>query len=197
MDTTNLIQILTTNKGEQFIIDVLNEVNNKDLNDLEKIILRDLLKVYYKICENNTINKELDKIIKKIDDENIKLKDFNMPIPIAIINLGKTPINYVPISTKYIHYTYKVFVMVVDDVRFKNKIMEQLFGDYKHEEIFKIQEKKFKLFSEDEHEETFEIQEKRFKLYKDIYSSNLITDEKLKINFKKTIEKLFSRKFLN
>jgi len=63
--------------------------------------------------------------------------------------------------------------------------------------FLKIQEKKFKLFSEDEHEETFEIQEKRFKLYKDIYSSNLITDEKLKINFKKTIEKLFSRKFLN
>jgi len=124
MDTTNLIQILTTNKGEQFIIDVLNEVNNKDLNDLEKIILRDLLKVYYKICENNTIKKELDKIIKKINDENIKLKDFNMPIPIAIINLGKTPINYVPISTIYIHYTYQVFVMVVDDARFKNRIKE-------------------------------------------------------------------------
>lgn len=162
MDTSELIKILTTNTSEQFIIDVLNEVNNKDLNDLEKIILRDLLKIYYKICDNAVIKTELDKIIKKINDEKIKitLKPFNKPFPIAIVTFKKTPIDYLSYSTIYIHYTYQVFNMVVDDEKFKERIKELLFGV-------------------DKYEETLEIQQKRFQLYKEIYESILMDDNNL------------------
>lgn len=134
MDTTDLIQILTTNNGEHFIINVLNEVNNKDLNDLEKIILRDLLKVYSKICEDDVIKTKLDEIIKKIDNFKIKLKTFDNPpksviIMEKILNLGKTDFNIVPILTRYIHYTYQVFNIIVDDAKFKDRIKVLLFGE--------------------------------------------------------------------
>ena len=177
MDTTDLIQILTTNNGNPFIIKVLNEVNNKDLNDLEKIILRDLLKVYSKIYEDDEIKTKLDEIIKKIDNLKIKLKTFdNHPKSVIImekiLNLGKIDFNIVPILTRYIHYTYQVFNIIVDDAKFKDRI-------------------KFLLFGEDRNKETHEIQEIRFKLYNEIYNSNLITNKELKTNFKETIEELF------
>jgi len=181
MDTSELIQILTINKGEQFIIDVLKSVNKQKLTDLEKIILRDLLKIYSKIYDNAVIKAGLDKIIKEINDEKIRLEQFDNPPKSAIImekiaNLGKTGFNIVPILTRYIHYTYQVFNIVIDNARFKDRIKEQLFG-------------------EDRDKETLEIQQKRFELYKEIYESGLITDEKLKIKFKETIEELFGKTF--
>jgi len=175
MDTTDLIQILTTNNGNPFIIKVLNEVNNKDLNDLEKIILRDLLNIYIKLNEQN-ISEDLKNKIKELIKDESKIKEL-IKDESKINKLIKDSLN-----NKYIFYTYKVFNSIVSYTNlFNDRIKKELFDNYNITE-------------------TPIIQNERFNLYKDIYNSSYLKNthyEQIKKNFKETIEKLFENKFIN
>ena len=132
MDTTDLIQILTTNNGNPFIIKVLNEVNNKDLNDLEKIILRDLLNIYIKLNEQNISEDLKNKIKELIKDES------------KINKLIKDSLN-----NKYIFYTYKVFNSIVSYTNlFNDRIKKELFDNYNITETPIIQNERFNLYKD-------------------------------------------------